>query len=73
MKKNEWIEYSEMYKCSIAEAIADRDYPATLETCVMWFKESTGHNPSANEISIMRPDTAESVSEENEFVTQDYR
>lgn len=68
MQKNnqfsEFKKYAIQYKCSVAAAIYDRDYPATEKQCVEWFIEAEGRNPSLEEIKEMRPDTQEKVDEE---------
>lgn len=55
---NIFAEYAKAYQCSIAEAIADRDAPMTLEDCVEAFTEASGRAPSSEEIEIMHPESS---------------
>ena len=58
-KKNPYVEYAEQYKCSIAQAIHDRDWPLTREECRTEFLKATGREPDASEMVQMRPDCRE--------------
>jgi hypothetical protein len=54
-------QYAINFNCTVAQAIGDRDAPATLEKCVEWFKEAEQRDPTPEEIQDMRPDTFEAV------------
>jgi len=61
---NEYTRYAQKYNVSIAEAIADRDWPMERHTLIEVFQESTGRAPIESEIKTMRPDSFEQVREE---------
>lgn len=61
---SDFIWYANRYNCSIAEAIADRDHPATEETCMEWFREAAGREPTIKEIIAMQPSSRALVDEE---------
>ena len=70
---NQWIKYSQTYKCTVAEAIRDRDFPMVKEICISQFKEATGMMPTEEEIKIMQPDSEEAVAAEWEETIRDWR
>lgn len=55
--------YAIRFNCTIASAIADRDFPMTTQECIDVYFESTGNNPNNSEILEMHPETKEYCSE----------
>lgn len=53
--------YSNYFKVSIAQAIAERDHPASKEDCIGFFMEAAGRTPTNAEIQQMQPDSETSV------------
>lgn len=60
--------YSIRFFVTVAEAIADRDYPATEKELIVLFLESTGRAPTAKEIDTMSPDLVRTIDEEYQGV-----
>lgn len=67
---NNYIKYAKQYGCTIAQAIADRDYPMDESQCVKAFIEATGHKPTKEEIKEMQPDSLQAIRQES--VLQDW-
>jgi hypothetical protein len=63
-RTNDFVWYANRYNCTVAEAIADRDHPATEAQCVAWFREATGRAPTQAEIVEMQPNSQTKVDEE---------
>lgn len=59
--KSMWKMYATNYNVSLAQAIADRDYPATEAEVVEWFVKDLGRLPTADEIRLMHPESADLV------------
>jgi hypothetical protein len=68
--KTVWKWYARKYNCSIATAIADRDFPMTLKECEQHFIESCGRAPTADEIEEMRPSSQAQVQEEISYLSR---
>lgn len=51
--------YAIRFNCTVARAIADRDHPMTLPQCVKAYFQSTGSNPTPEQIKIMAPESDE--------------
>lgn len=64
---NQFVKYAQNYNCSVAQAIADRDWPMNYEQCVKAFKEATGQEPQAADIIQMSPDDERTMREEAEL------
>ena len=60
-------EYALKYNCSIAQAIADRDWPDDRDACIRWFREAAGRGPTDDEIDIMSPNTQSQIDDEAAF------
>jgi hypothetical protein len=48
--------YSKYFNITIAQAISERDHPASKEDCIGFFIEATNRAPSEDEILQMKPD-----------------
>lgn len=64
---NQFIQYAQNYDCSVAKAIADRDWPMNQEQCIKAFKEATGQNPTADQVREMSPDSERTVNTERDL------
>lgn len=68
---NPFFEYAQEYKCSIAQAICDRDWPMTLDRCKKEFFDAAGREPTPEDIKEMRPDSDESTQSYEEWYYHD--
>lgn len=59
----DFLKYASTHNCSVAQAIADRDWPLTRDECAKEFLDVTGKMPTQDEMWEMRPDQDEAVSE----------
>lgn len=59
-------EYAKRYNCTLAEAIADRDWPMTESECIACFFKEAGRKPTKAEVLDMRPDSDYSVRDARE-------
>jgi hypothetical protein len=65
-RQSHWVRYAGQYKCTVAEAIGDRDLPMNRQTCIDTFEAATGRLPTDTEIAAMRPDSDEALKQFNE-------
>jgi hypothetical protein len=61
---DEFVDYARRHGSSIAEAISDRDWPATELQCRVWFQQAQGRPPTEEEMRLMSPDHIERAEEQ---------
>ncbi len=67
---NSFKAYAQQYRCTLAEAIADRDWPADRATLVQWFQEAEGRAPTEDEIETMSPNSHAHINDEMRHWTE---
>ena len=61
----QFLKYAQNNNCTVAKAIADRDWPMNKAQCVAAFIEATGNKPTVQEIIEMCPDGEKTIADEN--------
>jgi hypothetical protein len=62
MSNFQW--YADKYKCTLIEAICDRDESMTAQAIAKAWKEDTGKDITNEELQACKPDSQESVDYE---------
>lgn len=64
---NYFLKYAKTYSCTVAQAIADRDYPMNRQQCIEAFKQATEALPTEEQIKEMSPDGEKAVQSESKL------